>query len=108
MANFQDFVDSFKDGLQTYASEKWEDYKEEAIEDGEAFLKEASDDLKRWTEALAKGSLSKDDFEWLLESKKDLFELNALKQKGMTKIAISRFINGLVDLVLNTAFKTFA
>jgi hypothetical protein len=93
--------------MQAYAAERWEDFKDEAIEDGEAFLSEAKDDLQRWTKALGNGDLSKDDFEWLVESKKDLFELHALKQKGLTKIKISKFINGVVDLIVNTAFKTF-
>ncbi len=56
---------------------------------------------------MAKGDLVKADFEWLLKSKKDLFELNGLKQIGLSKVATSRFINGVIVLVVETAFKVF-
>lgn len=107
MAKFDDFIDALMDELKAFANEQLKEYKDAAVKDGKAFIKDSEEDLKRWTKALAKGDLSKGDFEWLVESKKDLVELNALKQIGLTKIAISRFVNGVIDLVVDTAFKTF-
>ena len=107
MAIFDDFYDAFKDGLETLAKERWSEHKDAALKDGKAFIEDAKEDLVRWTKSLANGDLSKDDFEWLLESKKDLAILHALKQVGLTKVAKDRFVNGVIDLVINTAFKTF-
>jgi len=70
MAKFDDFIDALKDELEEFAKERWKEYKDAAVKDGKDFIKESEEDLKRWTKALAKGDLSKDDFEWLLESKK--------------------------------------
>ena len=68
----------------------------------------AKADLQRWTTMLASGQLSKDDFEWLLQSKKDLAELVALKQAGLAQVALDRFVNGLLNVVVTSAFKVFA
>lgn len=56
---------------------------------------------------LAKGDLTKDDFEWLLAGKKDVALLVALKQKGLAKVALDRFSNGLIDVIVATAFKFY-
>ena len=107
MANFNDFIDALEDGLETFAREESEEYKDAAKTKGKAFIEETKNDLERWTKALAKGDLSRNDFEWLVKSKKDLFELNTLKQIGLTKVAVDRFVNGVIDLVVDTAFETF-
>ena len=107
MANFNDFLDSIKDALETFAKDQWSEQKSAAVADGNAFIDQSKADLERWTKALADGNLSKSDFEWLIESRKDLFELISLKQIGLSKIAANRFKNGVIDLVIETAFKVF-
>jgi|JI7StandDraft_1071085.scaffolds.fasta_scaffold183102_2 hypothetical protein len=107
MPSFDQFIDALRENLSTYAEEQWEEFKKEAVKDGRAFAKEAAKDLARWTSALAKGDLSSDDFKWLLKSKKALFELNALKTAGLSKARLARFVNGVIDLVVDTAIKTF-
>ena len=76
------------------------------MKDSKSFLKASKGDLLRWKKGLDSKQLSKDDFEWLLASKKDELELLALKELGLAKVAQDRFINGLLDVVVNTAFKT--
>jgi hypothetical protein len=63
--------------------------------------------LRRWTKLLAQGDLSKDDFEWLVAGKKDLAEMEALKQTGLALVRLERFQNALISLVIDTAFETF-
>ncbi len=107
MDDFNKFMEVLKEGLEDFAENRWKDFKDAAINDGKSFLDTSKEDLERWTKSLADGNLSKDDFEWLLESKKDLAELFALKQIGLTKVTLDRFLNGIIDLIINTAFKTF-
>ena len=107
MSNFDDFIEALKEGLEDFAEDRWKDFKDAALNDGKSFLDKSKEDLERWTKSLANGNLNKNDFEWLLESKKDLAELFALKQIGLTKVALDRFLNGLIDLIISTAFKTF-
>ena len=90
-----------------FAEYSWKTYKTAAVKDGKAFLEKSKTDLERWTKMLAKGELTRDDFEWLVVGKKDLAELVALKQKGLAKVALDRFVNGLIDTIVSTAFKTF-
>jgi len=107
MATFDDFIAQLKTELGEFAEYSWKTYKTAAVKDGKAFIEKSKADLERWTKMLAKGDLTRDDFEWLMVGKKDLAELVALKQKGLAKVALDRFINGLIDTVVSTAFKTF-
>lgn len=107
MATFDEFLETLKTELVEFAEYSWKTYKTAAVSDSKAFLEKCKGDLERWTKMLAKGELTRDDFEWLVVGKKDLAELVALKQKGLAKVALDRFINGLIDTIVSTAFKTF-
>lgn len=107
MSTFEEFSKTLKIELSEFAEYSWKSYKTEAVKDGKAFLDKSNTDLERWTNLLASSDLTPDDYEWLLTSKKDLAELVALKRKGLTKVALDRFTNGLIDTIVATAFKTF-
>lgn len=107
MASFDEFLEILKTELVKFAEDSWNTNKAAAVNDGRAFLEKSKADLERWTKMLAKGDLTRDDFKWLVIGKKDLAELVALKQKGLAKVALDRFVNGLIDTIVSTAFKTF-
>ena len=107
MADFSDFWESVKKGLVEVAEKNWKEFREAAEKDGSAFLDRTKEDLRRWTKLLAQGDLSQDDFEWLVAGKKDLAEMEALKQAGLALVRLERFQNALISLVVDTAFDTF-
>ena len=107
MARFDDFLKALKDGLKQLVADTVQDFSQAASKDGQAFLTKARADLERWTKALARGQLSKADFEWLVQGKKDLAEMAALKQAGLALVRVDQFRSSLFDLVIGTAFKTF-
>jgi hypothetical protein len=107
MPTFNDFVSTLKNDLLDFAKENLEEYKNEILKDGNAFIEKTKGDLKRWTEGLESGALSKADFEFLLKGKKDLAQMEALEQLGLSKIRISKITNGIIDVVIGSAFKTF-
>jgi hypothetical protein len=107
MATFDKFIEALNTELVEFAEYSWKTYRDEAVKDGKSFIEKSKDDLERWTKMLAKGDLTGDDFEWLMVGKKDLAELVSLKQKGLAKVALDRFVNGLIDTIVSTAFKTF-
>lgn len=107
MPTFNDFVSTFKNDLFDFAKENLEEYKDEILKDGTLFIEKAKSDLERWTEGLATGALSKADFEFLLKGKKDLAQMEALKQLGLSKIRITKITNGIMDVVVGSAVKTF-
>lgn len=108
MWNFDDYIKTLEEGIKDLSVKTLKGFKEEALGDGNAFLKKTEDDLKRWTKLLSKGDLSEDDFEWLVLGKKDLAELYLLQQKGLALVRIDRFKNSLLDLVIDTAFDVFS
>jgi hypothetical protein len=107
MPTFNDFVSTLKGDLLDFAKENLEEYKDDLLKDGTLFIEKAKSDLERWTDGLASGALSKDDFEFLLKGKKDLAQMEALKQLGLSKIRITKITNGIIDVVVGSAFKTF-
>lgn len=107
MPTFNEFVSTFKNDLLEFAKENFDEYKEELLKDGNSFLEKSKSDIQRWTEGLAAGVLSPADFEFLLKGKKDLAQMEALKQIGLSKIRISKITNGIIDVVIGSALKTF-
>jgi len=107
MPDFNDFISALKADLIDFAKENLNEYKDELLKDGNAFVKKAKKDLERWTAGLAAGMLSKKDFEFLLKGKKDLAEMEALKQLGLAKVRIAKIRDGVIDIVLGSVFKTF-
>lgn len=108
MADFDDFLENLKKGLEELAKKNWREFRDAAEKDGKAFVEKTKEDLRRWTKLLGQGGLSKDDFEFLVAGKKDLAEMEALKQAGLTLVRLERFQNALISLVIDTAFETFA
>ena len=107
MATFKEFLDILKDETEKVVRAEWQDCKEAALRDGGAFVEKTKADLERWTALLALGSLSREDFEWLLKGKKDLAELEALKQAGLAQVRLDRFRDSILGVVTQTALRVF-
>jgi hypothetical protein len=107
MPTFNDFLSTLKSDLLDFAKENVNEYKNELLKDGNAFIGKAKADLKRWTDGLVSGSLSQKDFEFLVKGKKDLAQMEALKQIGLSQIRINKIINGMLEIVIGSAVKTF-
>ena len=107
MPTFNDFLTTLKNDLLDFTKENLEEYKDEILKDGNVFVEKTKEDLQRWTEGLASGALSQADFEFLLKGKKDLAKMEALKQLGLSKIRVTKITNGIIDVVVGSAVKTF-
>ena len=107
MADFDDFIDVLEDELTDLAQSHLDEVKDAAVEDGEQFLDDAEDDLKRWTRLLEKGEISDADFRSLVKGKKDLAKMEALKQAGLAAVEVDKFQDALVDRIVGTARTVF-
>ena len=107
MPDFKDFLDTLAERISSLAVGSLKDFKAAITKDGKAFVEKAKADLERWTTLLADGQLTKDDFEWLVQGKKDLAELAALKQAGLAKARLDKFRNSLIEVVVGTAVEKF-
>jgi len=107
MPNFNDFLITLKDDLLDFAQENLEEYKDELVKDGTMFFEKTKSDVERWTDGLASGALSPADFEFLLKGKKDLAEMEALKQVGLAQAKLDKITNGIIDVITGSAIRTF-
>lgn len=107
MADFNEFLLALKENLLPVIKEGFETYKEQVFSDGSAFAEKAKEDLQKWFVQLKDGSLSKDDFEFLVIAKGDLAEMEALKLAGLAQVKIDMLKKSIIETVIGTAEKVF-
>ena len=107
MSDFNEFLKVLKDNTEDIARNSWKEYRKAAMKDGGSFIRKTKADLERWTMLLAEGKLTQDDFAWLVQGKRDLAVLEAMKQEGLSQVQLNRFRNALMDVVVNTAVGVF-
>lgn len=105
MPGFDDFIDTLNDDLIELGEQFGENIKDDLVADGEAFVNETKEDLEEWTKQVANGKLSQDELEWLLRAKKDLAEMEALKQKGIAEAKIDKLRGAVIETVAGSVFK---
>lgn len=101
--NWDGFVSSVQRDVRALAKNTVKEAVDQAESDAKAFLLENKQALRRWGDALGKGQITKDDFEFLLGGQKDLAKMHALKAVGVAQARLERFRVGLVSLVVNSA-----
>ena len=102
MASFDDFLDALADGIKDLLTD-FVDEGEGLLKASKDFLQESEQDLKKWTGQLAAGEMTPDDFKFLVEGKKDLFEVHANANVGLAKAQVDKFWTALRTLVVDTA-----
>ncbi|MBN1637588.1 MAG: hypothetical protein JW866_01380 [Ignavibacteriales bacterium] len=107
MKTYDDFVEALKIGAKDMANEIFDGFENEAKDDVEAFLERTKNDMKRWTNLLAKGELTQHDFSDLVQAKKALAEIHSLRQIGVTLTKLERFRTGLINLIIDKALTFF-
>lgn len=103
MPDVDELLEVLRDEITDLATSHFDDFADAAIRDGTAFLNNSKDDLEEWTRLLAEGKLTQDEFRSLVEGKKDLAEMKALKRAGLAAVRVDKFRNELIDRVVATA-----
>lgn len=104
MSKFDEFIDSVLEGTKTLAEELFGDLWEKVTQSSGAFVEKTRDDLLRWTELLAEGRITEQDFGDLVYAKKALLEIAALTQLGISLSTLERFRARFLDLLIGKAF----
>ena len=107
MSKFDEFVNAVLNGARDLAVVVFNGLEDSAKDDAKAFLEKFEADLKRWTKLLAVEEITERDFADLVHAKKALAELHVLTRAGVSLTRLERFRSGLIDLVIDTAFKVF-
>ena len=105
MKTFMEFWAQLLANVETFAVDKWNELKDDAVDDAKKFLADVKDDVQRWISLLAQRHLTSDDLLWLIKGKRDQAELLLLQQKGLTKPDLDKFFEGLLETIISTAFK---
>jgi hypothetical protein len=100
--DFSDIFEQVKADLIALAEATLKNYVKSAKKDALNVLESTKKKLENWTTLLAEGKLSVADFEWLVNSQKDLVQMQALKQAGLAAIRIDQFKNSVFNLIVDT------
>jgi hypothetical protein len=107
MATFDDYEKELQKGVRKLAQQLVDGFEEEALTDMNTFLKKSGKDLQRWTELLAAGEITKEDFADLVQAQKALAELHELTRTGIIRAELERFRTGLIRLLIDSAMKVY-
>ncbi|MGN8226071.1 hypothetical protein [Gracilimonas sp. BCB1] len=108
MFDFDAFLETLKTDLTEVVSDFGEDLKDDLLNDAGDFAFQTKEDLIKWSKMLKDGEISADDFEFLLKAKKDLAEMEALKQRGLTQAKLDKLKLAIMDTVAGSVKKVIA
>ena len=74
----------------------------ESKKDLNKFLSGSEEKLKRWVVLLLEEKITKEEFEWLVKSQKDILLLASLKEAGISKIKLSNIKNHVISTIIKT------
>lgn len=103
MSDMNLFIDELKRNLQKLAAGPYQKYSSQLIKDGTAFAVKLEEDLKKWAAEYSIQEMTKEEFESLIKSKKNLLEMEALKHVGLPKTDLNKIRNSIVETVTETA-----
>lgn len=104
---FDDFLEALRRAVRLRLAGEWKGAREALFRLGDAFIDRSREDLQRWTGLLAVGALTRADFDWLVQGRRDLGELEALRAAGITTAQADRLRAAVVETVVSTAFAHF-
>ncbi len=100
--DIEKLLEELRKNLITVLGEKYTEFKPEIQKDVKDFLEKSREKLERWSILFAAGSLTEDEFAWLLKSQQDLVTLKALQGAGLSKIKLNTIKNSIFKTVLQT------
>ncbi len=105
MFDFDSFLETLKTDLTEVVTDFGEDLKDDLLKDAGDFALQTKEDIIKWSEMLKDGELSLDEFEYLLKAKKDLAEMEALKQRGLAQAKLDKLKLAIIDAVAGSVKK---
>jgi len=105
MADIDSIISQIKQGITQIATTQCQDYIAQIQQDGDAFLRASKDDLQTWLEQLSSGQLSKEDFEFAVQGRKEALEMDALTQAGLSVIRVEAIRSAIIKLIIAVLVK---
>src|SRR5262245_46372314 len=103
MPDFNEFASTALSNIQNLVMTEFRDHSAEALSDARDFLESSRRDLARWLQLESEGQLTPADLAWLIQGKKDVAKLLALKRAGVALSRLDRFQGALISIAIETA-----
>ena len=98
------FVNAVSTGASKLAATLFKNYVSQAKADTENFIQASKDGIARAALLYEDKKIDQQDLEDLIQGKKDLAKMHALKQAGLASAAIDTFVNGVIQIMIDAAF----
>jgi hypothetical protein len=79
----------------------------QAISDTQRFLEAQAQEFATWTNDLEAGSITQEQFEFLVQAQLAVFQMHALTEAGIAAAQIQQFRDALVQIISDAAIKYF-
>lgn len=100
--NIDEILKEIKNELVQLFADNFKSLSSESKKDLNEFLTGSEEKIKRWTVLLLEEKITKEEFEWLVKSQKDILILASLKEAGISKIKLSNFKNQVISTIIKT------
>tara|TARA_B100000508_G_C11421488_1_gene258577 strand:- start:329 stop:655 length:327 start_codon:yes stop_codon:yes gene_type:complete len=101
--DFEKLFKELKEEVTALVKEKFNKENDAIKNDIAIFFDQSKEKLKRWTTLLASGIITKEEYELLLQSQKDLVIMQTLYKAGISKIKLGHFKNKVIKLIVHKA-----
>ena len=98
--DFEKIFKELKEELLSLVKDKFDEESQSIKNDISAFFDSAKEKLKRWRQLFADGTITKDEYELLLKSQKDLVIMKTLHKAGISAISLGHFKNAVIDMIV--------
>lgn len=106
MGDFNTFLEDLRKNLLELADNSFNNYTKQLIHDGTEFAKRLEEDLNSWSAEYSIHEMTKEEFEELVKSKKELLEMEELKKTDLPRTELNKIRNAIVETVTLTAVKS--
>ncbi len=100
--DFNTLFSKLKAAVITLAKDKLKDLAAEATSDGTSLLHTLQDDIKKYSQQLADGNITPDQFKILMLGDKDLVEMTALTEAGLAEAQADAFKTEVFNTIVST------
>ena len=99
--DFEKIFKELKDELLNMVKDKFGEEGQNIKDDISEFFDSAKEKLKRWTEMFAGGVITREEYELLLKSQKDLVIMKTLHKAGVSAISLGHFKNAVINMIVD-------
>jgi len=101
----ESFLDDVMSILAEQIRENLPSMREVILKSGRDALQKSGQDIARWNAMLAAGSLSSKEYEWLVDARISVVEMDTLKAAGLALARIDEFRASLVQSITGAALR---